>query len=148
MANIFVQENLAESSVVNFKKFNDTIGLPVPLNQAPQVKYFVSWLLSIELTVGLKVRWSIFRYLWSNDCQKNPINYFFLLDQANGIFMGLNIFLTLMALLLPYPISSIIGYDLCNWADLFGCVHLIGSGIWNSVIAIIRELVSQVLQNL
>lgn len=147
MVTILIQENQTNCSVIQFKPFSDDDGLPVPLNQPLEVKLIISCLLLLDLLVGLKIRRSLFRYLQSTDCKQNPINYFLWLEQIHSIFMGLNITFTLVVFLVPFPISNIIGYELCNWADLFGSIYMISSPTWNCIIAVLRKIISSVLQN-
>jgi len=138
MLPVFYQRNGTFSAIFYYKVFPDTFGYPVPLNQTKAIRALVFGFLSVNLLIGLKIRRKMIKHLQSSELRRNPINYFFWLDQLNGGFLGLSIIFTMFVILLPFPISDIIGYQLCNWADLFGCFYLSGSSFWSCGIALIR----------
>ena len=127
-----------------FVKFSDAERLPFPLNQPILLQNALVASLALNLLIGIKIRVKIVKYLQSVEIEKNPINYFFWLDQINGAFLGINITLTLIALLTPFPIKDIIGGELCNWIDIFGCVYLTGTSVWSFNIALYRILIMKV----
>ena len=139
MIPVLYQENGTTTAIFNFEQFPDSAGYPVPLNQTLTTRVVVFLLLSINLALGLKIRAKVIKNLQSADLRKSPINYFFWLDQINGGFLGLSIIFTLLVILLPFPISNIIGFELCNWADLFGSFYLSGSSFWSCGIALLRQ---------
>lgn len=136
--NFFSDRNITDSYVSRFVLFPVTDGTPFPLNQSTSVKVTISLSLVFILCFGVIVRRKIFKYLQTVDCKKNPINYFVWLDQLNGGFLGLNVIFYIVTILLPFPLSDLIGYEVCNWADLFGCFYLAGSTNWGWTIALIR----------
>ena len=135
---MFIPENKTFSSVSRFAPFSEGLGLPTPLNQTFGVKMIIVTLLICDLLLGCYIRRKIINYLQSRDSKENPINYFFWIDQVNGIFLGLNIVFTLAAILTPFPISDIVGFEICNWVDVIGCVYLAGSTFWSFNIAMLR----------
>ena len=134
----FIPENETHSLVSNFGPFPENLRLPAPLNQSFGIKIIIAILLTVDLLFGFAIRRKLTNYLQSKDSKQNPINYFFWIDQINGIFLGLNIIFTLVTILTPFPISDIIGYELCNWVDIFGCIYLAGTTVWSFHIALLR----------
>jgi hypothetical protein len=57
-----------------------------------------------------------------------------------GIFMGLNIALTLVFLQLPFALGSITGEGVCMWISLLGTLYFTGQIVWSFYIAICRVL--------
>lgn len=145
MSEYFLLGNATYGPAAIFVPFVTEDGLPFPLNQPTEVKYFLAVVLSAILILGISVRSKIIKFLWISDNKKNPINYFFWLDQSKGIFSGLNILFTVMANVAPFPISNIIGYELCNWVDFLGVFYLIGSAAWSCNIALFREIKHHIL---
>ena len=140
MTSFFVLDNQTIKSALEFTQFPDSAGLLALLNLTYEVKAIIITLLLLDLIVGLVLRTKVISYLRTTDCKKTPLNNFFFLDQINGGFLGLNIVYTVIAILVPFPISTVIGYELCNWADLFGCLYIAGSNIWSSAIAVLRDV--------
>ena len=138
MIPVFYQEKDTFTAIFNFEQFPDSVGYPAPLNQSLTTRVVIFLLLFINLALGLKIRAKVIKNLQSSDLKRNPINYFFWLDQINGGFLGLNVIFALAAIATPFPISNIIGYELCNWADLFGCYYLSGSSFWSCGMALFR----------
>ena len=135
---MFIPENKTYSSVSRFAPFSERLGLPTPLNQTSGVKILIVSLLIWDLLLGFYIRRKIINYLQSRDSKQNPINYFFWIDQVNGIFLGLNIIFTLVTILTPFPVSDIVGFEACNWVDVIGCIYLTGSTFWSFNIAMLR----------
>ena len=139
MSSIFLTENNS-THLFKFEEFSQSVGLPFHLNQSFFAKSLLGSALSLNLFTGIKLRLRIIKYLQTVDIKKNTINYFFWFDQVTSGVLGLYIIYTLMALICQFPLSEIIGDDLCNWADLFGCIYLSSSTGWSFVIAIFRIL--------
>ena len=140
MTSFFALDNETTKLALEFTQFPDSAGFLALLNLTYEVKAIIIALLLLDLIVGLVLRTKVISYLRTNDCKRTPLNNFFFLDQINGGFLGLNIVYTVIAILIPYPISTVIGYELCNWADLFGCLYIAGSNIWSSAIAVLRDV--------
>ena len=68
------------------------------------------------------------------------INYLIWLDQVNGVFLGVALFNKSILNLLPFPLSSVLGSEFCDWIDLPGCIYLVGSFVWSSITAVYRVL--------
>ena len=140
MTHFFTVKNETDHCVSRFSQFSDNDGTPFPQNQPVSVRFAISSALTLNLCLGLFIRSKIIKYLLTVESKKNPINYFIWLDQLNGGFLGLNIVFYAVTIVLPFPLSSIIGYESCNWADLPGSFYLAGSAQWSCTIALIRVL--------
>ena len=135
--------SIIENETVNiaqFSQFSHSEGLPFPINQNSSDKNAIIVGLVLDLLFGVIIRFKIIEYLKTVDISKNAINYFFWLDQVNGAVLGLYVLFTLMALSIPFPLSDFLGDNMCNWADLLGCIYLSGSTIWSLNIALYRIL--------
>ena len=139
MSEYLLLGNETFSKIILFNRMPDEEGLPFPLNQSPEIKYLVASSLLLILIVGTIIRCKVVQYLLVADNRKNPINFFFWLDQSKWIFSGLNIVFAAMATVLPDPVSSIVGYELCNWFDLLGSAYLISSSVWSCNMALFRS---------
>ncbi len=125
--------------VALFFPFTNEDGLPFLLNLSNEAKSFIALVLVVILIIGIYFRIKIVQFLLKPDNRSNPINYFFLLDQAKWVFSGLNIIFTVVAAVLQFPLSDVIGYEHCKWVDIFGSVYLYSSTIWSCNMAIIRD---------
>jgi len=112
--------------------------LPFPLNAGFHNKLLIIIYLITNFILGCLLRFNIISFTHSLNGNENPINLFIWYDQLNGIFMALNIVYTLTILHLPFPLSSIIGNDACNMADLIGNLYLFGQAVWSCFIAVYR----------
>jgi hypothetical protein len=92
------------------------------------------------LAKGIQLRAKIVVFLKSPDAKLGPINYLIWVDQVNGVFLGVSIFLRVLMIASPVPLSSLLGEDFCTWADFLGLIYLGGSYIWGSGIALFRAL--------
>ena len=133
-------DDLAFFNDPNFKFLPISDSLPFPLNQSFIFQSCIFSFLLLNLFSGLKIRIQILNFLRDNETKNNPINKFIWVDQLNGLVLGLNIVYTMTCIILPFPISDLIGHEICNFADIFGCLYLAGSSVWSCTIAIYRIL--------
>ena len=70
--------------------------------------------------------WHLPNLAFSVKFQLNPINIYYWYDQLNGLVLGVNLIAILVILNAPYPLSSILGDDFCNWCDFPGVIYLSG----------------------
>jgi hypothetical protein len=60
--------------------------------------------------------------------------------QINGLFHALVIFIRVLFINIPVPLSTIFGQTFCQWIDMPNCVYLIGSVTWSFFISLYRVL--------
>jgi hypothetical protein len=125
---------------LSFEFFQRSNSLPFPLNQCFLFRAGIFLFFLLNLICGSSIRIQIFNFLRASETSTNPINYFIWVDQLNGLVLGLNIVYTITCIILPFPLNDLVGPDICNFADLFGCLYLAGSSIWSCTIAVYRIL--------
>jgi len=131
-------DNITTETTSNFWPLSHHESLPFPLNAEYHNKVIIIIYLLTNLIFGSILRFNIILFTHSMNGSGNPINLFIWYDQLNGIFMAINIVYTITVLNVPFPLSSIIGDGVCNWADLIGSFYLFGQTVWSCFIAIYR----------
>jgi hypothetical protein len=51
---------------------------------------------------------------------------FFPWPQLNGLILGINLIVLTVIVHLPFPVSSVMGSDFCNWIDISGTLYISG----------------------
>ena len=132
--------DLATASLVfNFEPLKDSDQLPFPLYLEFSFRLPIAITLTAVFLQGLCYRSVIFQYLAAEDSKK-PINQLIILDQLNGILLSAGLLMRIIALLYPYPLSSVLGHDFCTWTSLPGAIYTSGKTCWSCSIALIRVI--------
>ena len=119
------------ASLVSQCFYDFTEDLPFPINLPEPIKKTLCCLLVIILIIGLILRIKICLYIQSREAKITPINVFLWLDQLNGLFLFCIIVLLIVALVLPFPIESVLGSEFCRWIRIPSGLHLSGSVTWS-----------------
>jgi len=123
-----------------FKPLPFSSSTPFPLNTNIYIKFFFVLYLLVLLVCGGTLKFKIFEFTRKMNFKDNPISIFNLQDQLNGIYLALNIIYTLTTVAVPFPLSTLLGDEVCNFADAIGTLYLCGQVIWSSTIAFYRFL--------
>jgi hypothetical protein len=118
-------------SMVTLFSFDFQQDSPFPINLPEPIKKILCSLLIITLIFGLILRIKICCYMLSKETKRTPINVLLWLDQFNGLFLSCIIVLMIVALLLPFPIQSVLGNKFCSWIRIPSGLHLSGSVVWS-----------------
>jgi len=135
---MFISLDNQTSVMTSFKPLPFISSAPFPLNTEPTVRLFVVLYLLVILISGCSLRHKILRFTSTLSVKDNPLNIFVWQDQLNGLFLMANIMYTLTTILLSYPLSSFVGDELCNFADMIGILYITGQTVWSCLIAIYR----------
>ena len=128
------------SKIVNFSPLSERKGLPFPLylNFIWRALLVLSFLLT--LTEGAQLRKVIVNFVISPESKLGPINYMILVDQINGLFLGVNIIFQIVVIICPVPLSIVLGAEFCDFLKFVSSVYPGGSCIWGCFIALFRVL--------
>ena len=74
------------NETISFETFDDSIGLPFPLNKDPIWRLLLASILLIVLMFGTVLRRQIVQYLRSPDSKLGPINVLIWMDQGYKLY--------------------------------------------------------------
>jgi hypothetical protein len=124
----------------NFSSVQNYDDLPFYINLSPFWKTVTVVSLLITLIEGARLRAIIILYIKSPETKLGPINYLICLEQLNGLFLALLIFMRIIFILSPIPISQILGSTICHLTEFIGVLVLGGNFYWSCCIAVFRVL--------
>jgi len=114
---------------------------PFPFNLSPGYRHLLAVYLALILIAGLKCRRIIYNFLVSPDTKVNLINGLILANLISGSTFGtINLVIGIFAAMTSHPVSEVLGDDFCSLFTLQAGLHLTGSIIWNSLLAVSRIL--------
>jgi hypothetical protein len=119
---------------------NDDDLLPFPLNLHMKWRILIAISLMLNLIEGTRLRMKIFEYLKSPDANQGPINYLIWVDQINGTLPASTIISRILSLLLPFPVSSLLGEYFCNLVLYLSELYTGGCYLWGFCIALYRVI--------
>jgi hypothetical protein len=134
----FAKTNI--SKIINFIPMSESEGLPFPLYLHLVWRTLLVLSLMFTLIEGLKLRKVILDFIISPESKLGPINVMILVDQINGLCLGISIIFQITANICPVPLSILLGNEFCNFVQFIGTFYLGGSSIWGSFIALFRVL--------
>jgi hypothetical protein len=125
---------------IQFHPIPDDEGLPFPLSLNTYWKIVLVILYLLTLYKGTQLRVIIISYIHSPESNLGPINYLIWVDQINSCILSLTILTRIVYMILPFPLSSVVPLDVCQFFTFVGLYHMGGTYMWGTCIAVFRVL--------
>jgi len=114
--------------------------LPFPLNLTFKWRLLISAVLVAIFARGVHLRMKIISYIRCPETKMNETNILFCLDQADGLFLAINLACGIIFTMMTLPISSLVDLNVCYLNGVSQGLYFSGTFVWRFWIAILRAL--------